>query len=206
MDTKVIILIICMVVCSCSVALFILTGGVGTYLYTTQSESESESESETKQCSTDLEIPKGRYIKLTIKDTDKPDNSVMNLAEVEVYKKGDDNTNIAKGKSATILGEQLGDFAPANLTDGLVLGGDSPKSFVHTKSKTDEIVIDLGAEYEIGRIKIDNRQNCCQDRAVGMKLEILCDDNITVVKTTPRIAEAKLVYTIKFPENTWTYN
>ena len=147
--------------------------------------------------------PSGRYVKLvhTVgQDTsaagnDDDKNKILNLAELEVFAKGG-TTSLASGKTVTGTSLSAG-YPGANLVDG------NMTNFAHTWGRAanvlDEFLVDLGSVQEIGKIKITNRTDCCQKRAIGIKAVILGADGTTVIKETPAITTEAATYTFTFP-------
>eukprot|EP00121_Abeoforma_whisleri_P006345 Awhi_evm1s5770 len=78
-----------------------------------------------------------------------------------------DNSNLALGKYVTSSSASP-NYPPPLLVDGI------STNFMHTAKEADPWVeIDLGATYHIGDIIIRNRADCCQERIVGFKVQIL---------------------------------
>ena len=144
-------------------------------------------------------LPSGQYVKLVQTDL----GMVINLTELEVFAKAG-TTNLAAGK--TVSASQ---FHPAwggpMLVDGNFATTES--NFAHTMTEIpnteDSMLIDLGSVQEIEKIKITNRVDCCQDRAIGIKVVILGADGTTVVKETPTITTNAATYTFTFPGTAW---
>ena len=152
-------------------------------------------------------IPSGQYVKLV--HTVAQDNSaagnaddknkILNLAELEVFAK-DGATSLASGKTVTGTSLSAG-YPGANLVDG------NMTNFAHTWGRAanvlDEFLVDLGSVQEIEKIKITNRTDCCQKRAIGVKAVILGADGTTVIKETPAITTEAATYTFTFPGTAW---
>lgn len=105
---------------------------------------------------------KYRYVRI-YRDKD-GDDHWMNLAEVEVFSGG---VNIAASK--TVTGHSLYEpqFPHAHLVDG------NKNNFAHTNNDQVEwFLIDLGEEYEIEKVVITNRVDCCQARARNTKIQL----------------------------------
>ena len=140
-------------------------------------------------------LPSGQFVKLVHTNKD----MVINLAELEVFAKAG-TVNLAAGKTVTASA-----FHPAgplpNLVDGIMT------NFAHTMNEVadteDSMLIDLGSVQEIEKIKITNRTDCCQERAIGIKAVILGADGTTVVKETPAISTTADTYTFTFPGTAW---
>ena len=179
-----------MVVCSSSVAAAMMMGG----------EKEDPIVA-TKAATTPTEptLPSGQYVKLV--HTNTPIDTVINLAELEVFAKAG-TTNLAAGKTVTSSA-----FHPAgplpHLVDGVITG----YNFAHTMNEVadteDSMLIDLGSVQEIEKIKITNRVDCCTERAKGIKAVILGADGTTVIKETAVITTDAATYTFTFPGTTW---
>ena len=140
-------------------------------------------------------LPSGQYVKLVHTSL----TDVINLAELEVFTKAG-TTNLATGKTVTSSA-----FHPAGPLPNLVDG--NMTNFAHTMNEIaatgDSMLIDLGSVQEIEKIKITNRVDCCQERAIGIKVVILGADGTTVVKETPAITTNAATYTFTFPGTAW---
>jgi len=152
-------------------------------------------------------LPSGQYVKLvhTVAQDNSAEgnaddkNKILNLAELEVFAPGG-TTSLAAGK--TVTGTAIAaSFPGANLVDG------NMTNFSHTRGRDatvkDEFTVDLGSVQEIEKIKITNRVDCCQERAMGIKAVILGADGTTVVKETPAITTNAATYTFTFPGTAW---
>ena len=140
-------------------------------------------------------LPSGQYVKLVHTNKD----MVINLAELEVFAKAG-TTSLAAGKTVTASA-----FHPAGPLPNLVDG--NMTNFAHTMNEVaateDSMLIDLGTVQEIEKIKITNRTDCCQERAIGIKAVILGADGTTVVKETAAITTNAATYTFTFPGTAW---
>jgi hypothetical protein len=172
-----------MVVCSSSLAAAMMMGG------------EEETTGGTTPAVPEDTLPSGQYVKLVHTNL----NEVINLAELEVFAKAG-TTNLAAGRTVTSSA-----FHPAGPLPNLVDG--NMTNFAHTMNEVadtgDSMLIDLGSVQEIEKIKITNRVDCCQERAMGIKAVILGADGTTVVKETPAITTNAATYTFTFPGTTW---
>ncbi|ALI95258.1 hypothetical protein AP053_gp147 [Ostreococcus mediterraneus virus 1] len=123
----------------------------------------------------------GRYVRIKA-----PSGAVINVSEMGVF----DNTGklISNGKTVT-GGSAAHPAGPyANLTNGILA------DFAHTStSGEDHVTIDLGGMKKIGEIVLVNRKDCCQDRIVGKKLQIL-NASEAVIKEI-EITDNRMVYT-----------
>ena len=122
----------------------------------------------------------GRYIQVSSAVT-----QCMNWAEMQIFSTSG-GTNIASGKTVAKSSGLNGDSYPgSNLVDGDLT------NFAHT-SCTDvpTMTIDLGATLPIFNIRLYNRTDCCQQRAVGMTITIL-DANKAVVFTSNKITDSQ---------------
>ena len=186
-----------MVCCSSSVAALMMGG----------EEKEDPIVPKTPVVPVVLTLPSGQYVKLV--HTVAQDNSAagdegdknknLNLAELAVFAR-DGTTNLASGK--TVTGTNLWSGYPGtNLVDG------NMTNFTHTLGRDadvlDELLVDLGSVQEIGKIKITNRTDCCQKRAIGVKAVIFGADGTTVIKETPAITTEAATYTFTFPGTAW---
>jgi hypothetical protein len=189
-----------MVCCSSSVAALMM-GGDGD----DSSDSAAGAGAKTPVVPT---LPSGQYVKLvhTVgQDTsaagnDDDKNKILNLAELEVFAE-DGTTSLAAGKTVTGTAFNTSHFPGTNLVDG------NMTNFAHTFGRAadvlDEFLVDLGSVQEIEKIKINNRVDCCQKRAIGVKAVILGADGTTVIKETPAITTEAATYTFTFPGTAW---
>jgi len=123
---------------------------------------------------------RGRYVLIKNKMYE-----YLNLSGIKIFDLN--NINISRGKrilSSSIYSEK---FKPENLI------ADNVKNISRTKNGKDEwFLIDLGEMINISHIQIFNRLDCCGDRIVGGKIEIL-DDNKNIIASSSFDTE-KLVY------------
>tara|TARA_B100000795_G_scaffold64632_1_gene43737 strand:- start:28 stop:609 length:582 start_codon:yes stop_codon:yes gene_type:complete len=181
-----------MVMCSSSSVAAMMMGGGGD-----DDSSGADTTPKTPKTPVVPTLPSGQYVKLV--HTNVPTDTVINLAELEVFAKAG-TTNLAAGKTVTSSA-----FHPAgplpHLVDGVMT------NFAHTYNEIaatgDSMLIDLGSVQEIEKIKITNRVDCCQERAIGIKVVILGADGTTVVKETPAITTNAATYTFTFPGTAW---
>ena len=128
-------------------------------------------------------------------------NRILNIAEIEVFDKN--NTNLSYQKGVTGSSEYPAPHLWVNLTDG------NKTNFAHTlgriETEYDSMTIDLGGETEISKIVITNRTDCCKNRIVSAKIEILDDAN-NIVSDTVNISAMQDTYTYDFTQTnpTWT--
>ena len=100
-------------------------------------------------------------------------NDYIHLAEIQVYYRGaETGTNIALGK--TVSQSSIFDntnYPPSECTDGVTA---TTWNMCHTQNTGFQwIQVDLGAlTRPIGRIRILNRVECCQDRAIGLTVQL----------------------------------
>jgi hypothetical protein len=179
-----------MVCCSSSVAAFIM-GGDG------DDDKKKKAAGAGAKTPVVPTLPSGQYVKLV--HTNTPIDTVINLAELEVFAKAG-TTNLAAGKTVTSVA-----FHPAGPLGNLVDG--NMTNFAHTHDTAadtgDSMLIDLGSVQEIEKIKITNRVDCCSERAMGIKAVILGADGTTVIKETAVITTDAATYTFTFPGTAW---
>ena len=135
-------------------------------------------------------VEKYRYVRI-IRDKD-GDNHWMNLAEVEVFSGG---TNVASGKTVTQSSiSHPGTFDPPNLVDG------NKTNFAHTNNGAVEwFLIDLGKDYDIEKVVITNRTDCCQARLRNTKIQLSKAADMSSPK------ESRVVTTEEGPKATITW-
>ena len=120
----------------------------------------------------------GRYVRLS-------KTGIINVAELYVWKRdGTELVNLADGKSVT--GDNthfLGNLQARNL----ITGRTDFHGMVHTvgsDSALKSITVDLNAETDIDGLLLINRQDCCGERTVGLKVEVLDANKNAIVTTT----------------------
>ena len=116
---------------------------------------------------------------------------VLNIAEIGVF--DDDGVLISKSKDVSGGSEPHSEGPYANITDGVLANwaatGDAGKE------DADHITIDLGGVKKIGEIVVVNRKDCCQERIVGTKLQILTSDAADALPVKEiEVTEQHMVY------------
>jgi hypothetical protein len=100
--------------------------------------------------------------------------------------------NIALGRSVTSSSQ----FADAALDHTLLVDGDKTNAGFHTENAPNQwVMIDLGSTKNISRVVVYNRVDCCQERAVPLRLEV-SDDGINFKTVVDRTEEFE-VWTAK---------
>ena len=138
-------------------------------------------------------VEKYRYVRI-YRDKDGGDHW-MNIAEVEVFSGG---TNVASGKTVTQRSiSHPGTFDPPNLVDG------NKTNFAHTNNEAVEwFLIDLGQAYEIEKVVITNRTDCCQARLRNTKIQLSKSSDMSSpteskVITSSEAPSATITWTVK---------
>jgi hypothetical protein len=138
-------------------------------------------------------VDKYRYVRI-YRDKE-GDDHWMNIAEVEVFSGG---VNVASGKTVTQSSiSHPGTFDPPNLVDG------NKTNFAHTLNEDVEwFLIDLGQAYEIEKVVITNRADCCQARLRNTKIQLSKSSDMTSPKesrviTTEEAPNATITWTVK---------
>ena len=165
------------VVCSSSVAAALMMGGEETTSTTTPTGPAPPV------------VDKYRYVRI-YRDKDGDDHWI-NLAEVEVFSGG---VNVATGKTVTASSMYAPAFPHANLVDG------NKTNFAVTQNEAVEwFLIDLGQDYEIEKVVITNRTDCCQARLRNTKIQLSKSSDMTSPK------ESRVVTTAEAPNATVTW-
>jgi hypothetical protein len=130
----------------------------------------------------------GRYIKL---QHDR--NICMNLAQIYVYSEKGGKNMITPQTAVSKSSGYGGDVFPnQNFVNGRA------DTFIHTSCyDVPWIQVDLGSVMPIYKIVIQNRGDCCQDRAQGITIQILNESQQLIFASQP-IRTTSTVYTI-FP-------
>ena len=168
-----------MVCCSSSSSAMLMMGG-----------DEEKTTTTTTIAPTTPVVEKYRYVRI-IRDKD-GDDHWMNLAEVEVFSGG---TNVASGITVTQSSiSHPGTFDPPNLVDG------NKTNFAHTNNGAVEwFLIDLGQDYDIEKVVITNRTDCCQARLRNTKIQLSKAADMSSPK------ESRVVTTEEGPKATITW-
>ena len=160
-----------MVVCSSSLAAVMMMGG-----------DEDTPATTTSAGPTTPVIKKYRYVRVGRINPDGGDHW-MNLAEVEVFSGG---VNVASGKTVTASSLYAPQFPHASLVD------ENKGNFSHTNNaETEYFDIDLGQAYEIEKVVITNRVDCCQDRARNTIIQLSESPDMTSSKDSRAITTAE---------------
>jgi hypothetical protein len=106
--------------------------------------------------------------------------SIMGMVERRFAK-----PNIAYGRPVTIS-SQFGDVA---LDHSLLVDGDKTNLGFHTNNGPGEwVMIDLGSTRNISKVVVYNRAECCQERAIPIRIEV-SDDGTNFKKVADRTEE-----------------
>lgn len=132
----------------------------------------------------------GRYIKLQHSRVE-----CMNLAQIRVFStKGGPNIitpNTVVSKSSVYGGDA---FPNRNFVDGV------GNTFIHTScGDVPWILVDLGKTVPLYKIVVQNRADCCKERARGISIQVL-DDSKNLIYVSNPITTINDVYTI-YPPN-----
>ena len=103
------------------------------------------------------------------------DLAYLSLAEVYVdgFESGSTLYNIAKGKPAS-MDTTYSDFEAGRAVDGITSGDWGDYSLAHTNwSQSPYWQVNLEGTYNILKVMVFNRSDCCRDRAKNLKIEIL---------------------------------
>jgi hypothetical protein len=156
------------------------------------SSEETPGTSGSSQATTPV-VEKYRYVRI-YRDKD-GDDHWMNIAEVEVFSGG---VNVASGKTVTQSSiSHPGTFDPPNLVDG------NKTNFAHTNNEAVEwFLIDLGQAYEIEKVVITNRTDCCQARLRNTKIQLSKSSDMSSpteskVITSSEAPSATITWTVK---------
>jgi hypothetical protein len=105
-------------------------------------------------------------------------NPFLQLSEVEVYAKGG-NENIALNKATKQSSTGWGGTSN-RAVDGNKSGHYLHKSTTHTKNHNSWWELDLGTDYDVRKIIIYTRTDCCQSRISGSSIKLLDSSRKTV--------------------------
>ena len=135
-----------------------------------------------------------KYVKYTGKHA-----NGQNIAEIEVFDNSSPPKKIVNSKVTGTSHLDLTQFPHSNLIDGKL------DNFAHTKAENIESGwdIELDKAYDVSKVIVHNRKNCCLERINGAYIELL-DSNKVVIYKSPVFTGSKLVYTIDVNANTVT--
>jgi hypothetical protein len=136
----------------------------------------------------------GRYV--TLKRTDGKAN-YLNIAEIQIFD--------PSGNKYTPTGASLStDYDAANYPAAKLIDGNL-NNFAHTQSTADAwMKVDLGSDKTIGKIIVNNRADCCQDRVIGSTVIVTKSDG-TQTYSSSQITSASGSYSIPPSSSTPTY-
>ena len=120
-----------------------------------------------------------------------------NIAEIQVYAKDDPSTNIALNKPVTSNANVWDTLYPKNLVDG------NESTIAHNGTENTNVnwTVDLQSDYDISKIVIVNRQDCCRERTKGATIILKNKDNVTTFSSDPLVGDMKK-YIIEPPTTT----
>ena len=110
----------------------------------------------------------------------------INLAEVKIF---DQKNNAVTPLKVEVSSLQNDSYQNTNIID------DNELTFVHTKNADEWIMITLPKEVFLGKIVIVNRKDCCQEKAIGIKVETLLKN---VVKTSQVLQYSQSEYELNY--------
>jgi hypothetical protein len=108
-----------------------------------------------------------RYVRLV---AGKGGDNFINISQIVV--RNEILANIAEGKPVTATSSHMGSN-PQKIVDGIESNRNHPDIFHSARSSGDEVTIDLQANSIIASVEIYNRKDCCTNRIVGAKLQLL---------------------------------
>lgn len=95
-------------------------------------------------------------------------DGIINISELQVFDRN--NVNVAQGKPVTskTVYQNNSIFDASKLVDG------NSSTFYHSQPNGvgEWVMVDLGSPISISRINVINRQDCCQNRADGLQLQL----------------------------------
>lgn len=118
-----------------------------------------------------------RYIKMS-----SPLGMPLHITEIQAY----DDTGVVVSSGKNVYQSSMhADGYPERVVDGKIDGNFRNKTVNHTLNTSDinnpeHIEIDLGKEYNIVRVDVYNRTDCCKDRIIGSTVSLL-DSNRKVM-------------------------
>jgi len=120
-------------------------------------------------------VPKARYVKVL---SGEGSNKWLQISQLVVLNEKDEN--VAKGKDATASSVWNGS-SPAYAVDGFIGSRNFPEMFHSNTENNSWFMVDLKKYEYITEIKYYNRLECCHERIVGARVQLL-DENKNVVK------------------------
>jgi hypothetical protein len=127
-----------------------------------------------------------RYVKIMHTGT-----KIINLAEIEVYNM--DGVNVAQGRPVTASSNYGGMYPIEKFVDGTGTFGHTANS----PTANEWVEINVGSQSSITKVVIKNRVDCCGERSVGLKVQILGQSR-AIIKESGAFTENKDTYTIDF--------
>uniref|UniRef100_A0A670J2A7 Fucolectin tachylectin-4 pentraxin-1 domain-containing protein n=1 Tax=Podarcis muralis TaxID=64176 RepID=A0A670J2A7_PODMU len=123
-------------------------------------------ETETFYC----ESPKGQFVTVTL-----PGKEYLTLCEVQVFgcKIESPDTNVALAGEASQSSTYSSLGAAGNAIDGSTASNFNQGSCTHTNSENNPWwMVDLKAQYQVLRVTITNRKDCCAQRLNGAEIRV----------------------------------
>jgi len=122
------------------------------------------------------------------------ENSIIHLGEVQVFDNSDPPKIISNGKNAT-QSSNLNADTPADLAvNGITYSTLIARDLAHTNKEANPWwEVDLGQHYQVTKIIVWNRQDCCPERMIGAYIKLL-DRNRVLKRTIGPIQNASSKY------------
>jgi len=108
-------------------------------------------------------------------------DGIINIGELQVFDQN--NVNVAQGKPVTSKTVYTNNpiFDASKLVDG------NPSTFYASQPNGvgEWVMVDLGSPISISRINVINRQDCCQNRAEGLQLQLYVSNPVSSKSILP---------------------
>jgi hypothetical protein len=123
-----------------------------------------------------------RYVKIT-----SAANQMLGVAELAVWTA--DSVNVALNKPCTASPVYSADTPCSKAFDGTYAAQTFPAMYHSTDGLASSFLqVDLGADYQIVRVDIYNRAECCQQLLVGAAVELIANNNTKLAQKTISVA------------------
>ena len=162
MKSKQLLILVIVIMCFCIASM----GAAGVFATSgEETPSTGAGDASDDAAGADASSSKYRYVKVYRDKDPDDDDHWMNMAEVEVFSGG---VNVSRDKTVTqssIFNDK--DFPPKFLVDG-----DKTNSAHTNNDQLEWFLIDLGENYDIEKVVITNRHDCCQNRLRNTKIQL----------------------------------
>jgi len=176
------------------------TGYIGEVIVCKTSISDSEITAITKYLSSKWSIsisPSSSYLKARYVSIERVASEYINLSEIQIFDKNGSYLTPTTSTATSTYGNNITTYGSQNLYDR------DYNTIYHSASRnaTDKVILDLGTEYEIGKVIVFNRDDIAWERLIGAALRMYNGAG-KYIYMGPTITTSSAVYEFTFAEFT----